>query len=65
MTTVQIKKLQLETGFNNRRLAAEFAVTEVSVSRAVNDHQDLQSLRQRIFSFLLDQPKIEEESVAA
>lgn len=59
MTNVQIKKLQLDTGFNNRRLAAEFEVTEVSISRAVNDHQDLQSLRQRIIDFLQEQPSIE------
>lgn len=66
MTNVRIKKLQLETGFSNRRLAAQFEVTEVSVSRAVNDHQDLQSLRKRIFDFLLEQPKIEtDEPIAA
>lgn len=65
MTNVRIKKLQLETGFTNRRLAAQFEVTEVSVSRAVNNHQDLKSLRKRIFDFLMEQPKIEAEDPVA
>lgn len=66
MTNVRIKKLQLETGFTNRRLAVQFEVTEVSISRAVNNHQDLQSLRKRIFEFLLEQPHVEaDEPVAA